>query len=202
MNAIVLGYTQGDIGQALGKLHGNDFSQTTISRFEALNLSFKNMCKLMPLLQKWLDEADSMAIPAQANGDGHDPSDPNSRRRKRRTSIDSSIRAMLEKSFQDNSKPTSAELASLANIMQMEKEVIRVWFCNRRQKEKRINPPSQSANSSLSILDIDMDTSAAVVAPSTSDSSHPEPVMIFSSSSAAALTASINTFQSQMQSST
>lgn len=24
----------------------------------------------------------------------------------------------------------------------MEKEVIRVWFCNRRQKEKRINPCS------------------------------------------------------------
>lgn len=23
----------------------------------------------------------------------------------------------------------------------MEKEVVRVWFCNRRQKEKRINPP-------------------------------------------------------------
>ena len=24
----------------------------------------------------------------------------------------------------------------------MEKEVVRVWFCNRRQKEKRINPCS------------------------------------------------------------
>lgn len=37
---------QGDVGLAMGKLYGNDFSQTTISRFEALNLSFKNMCKL------------------------------------------------------------------------------------------------------------------------------------------------------------
>ena len=27
-------------------------------RFEALNLSFKNMCKLKPLLHKWLDDAD------------------------------------------------------------------------------------------------------------------------------------------------
>lgn len=41
----------------MGKLYGNDFSQTTISRFEALNLSFKNMCKLKPLLQKWLSDA-------------------------------------------------------------------------------------------------------------------------------------------------
>ena len=54
------GFTQGDVGLAMGKLYNNDFSQTTISRFEALNLSFKNMCKLKPLLQKWLEDADSV----------------------------------------------------------------------------------------------------------------------------------------------
>merc|ERR1712203_1210626 len=56
---IKLGYTQGDVGLAMGKMYGNDFSQTTISRFEALNLSFKNMCKLKPLLAKWLEDADA-----------------------------------------------------------------------------------------------------------------------------------------------
>lgn len=50
-------HPQGDVGLAMGKLYGNDFSQTTISRFEALNLSFKNMCKLRPLLEKWLSDA-------------------------------------------------------------------------------------------------------------------------------------------------
>lgn len=50
-------FLQGDVGLAMGKLYGNDFSQTTISRFEALNLSFKNMCKLKPLLEKWLSDA-------------------------------------------------------------------------------------------------------------------------------------------------
>ena len=30
----------------------------------------------------------------------------------------------------------------MADELQMEKEVVRVWYCNRRQKEKRINPPS------------------------------------------------------------
>ncbi|QQP40944.1 POU domain protein [Caligus rogercresseyi] len=44
-------------------MYGNDFSQTTISRFEALNLSFKNMCKLKPLLEKWLDESDGSDPP-------------------------------------------------------------------------------------------------------------------------------------------
>ena len=59
---IKLGFTQGDVGLAMGKLYGNDFSQTTISRFEALNLSFKNMCKLKPLLQKWLLDADGTLV--------------------------------------------------------------------------------------------------------------------------------------------
>ena len=56
---IKLGFTQADVGLALGSLYGNVFSQTTICRFEALQLSFKNMCKLKPLLARWLDEADA-----------------------------------------------------------------------------------------------------------------------------------------------
>ncbi|CAM5176742.1 unnamed protein product [Eretmochelys imbricata] len=55
--AAALDRAKGDVGLAMGKLYGNDFSQTTISRFEALNLSFKNMCKLKPLLEKWLNDA-------------------------------------------------------------------------------------------------------------------------------------------------
>jgi len=50
---IKLGFTQSDVGLALGGLYGNVFSQTTICRFEALQLSFKNMCKLKPLLTRW-----------------------------------------------------------------------------------------------------------------------------------------------------
>lgn len=42
---------------------GKMFSQTTICRFEALQLSFKNMCKLKPLLQRWLDEAETSENP-------------------------------------------------------------------------------------------------------------------------------------------
>ncbi|KAE9552969.1 hypothetical protein FO519_003806 [Halicephalobus sp. NKZ332] len=52
------GFTQGDVGAALGRRYGAEFSQTTISRFEALNLSFKNMCKLKPLLEEWLEEVE------------------------------------------------------------------------------------------------------------------------------------------------
>uniref|UniRef100_A0A6M2DJE8 POU domain protein n=1 Tax=Xenopsylla cheopis TaxID=163159 RepID=A0A6M2DJE8_XENCH len=140
---IKLGFTQGDVGLAMGKLYGNDFSQTTISRFEALNLSFKNMCKLKPLLQKWLEDADNtMNNPSSMSNPLTTP-EAIGRRRKKRTSIETSVRVALEKAFVLNPKPTSEEIGTLADGLCMEKEVVRVWFCNRRQKEKRINPPLQ-----------------------------------------------------------
>ncbi|XP_075870628.1 POU domain, class 2, transcription factor 1b isoform X2 [Nelusetta ayraudi] len=152
---IKLGFTQGDVGLAMGKLYGNDFSQTTISRFEALNLSFKNMCKLKPLLEKWLNDAvcaenltsdQAMSSPGALGSPGMGIEGIN-RRRKKRTSIETNIRVALEKSFlEQNQKPTSEEIAMIADQLNMEKEVIRVWFCNRRQKEKRINPPSSGGS--------------------------------------------------------
>ncbi|XP_077198373.1 POU domain, class 2, transcription factor 1 isoform X3 [Paroedura picta] len=153
---IKLGFTQGDVGLAMGKLYGNDFSQTTISRFEALNLSFKNMCKLKPLLEKWLNDAENLSSdstlssPSALNSPGLGAEGLN-RRRKKRTSIETNIRVALEKSFLENQKPTSEEITMIADQLNMEKEVIRVWFCNRRQKEKRINPPSSGGTSSSPI---------------------------------------------------
>ncbi|XP_058885226.1 POU domain, class 2, transcription factor 1-like isoform X8 [Acipenser ruthenus] len=153
---IKLGFTQGDVGLAMGKLYGNDFSQTTISRFEALNLSFKNMCKLKPLLEKWLNDAENLtsdqalSSPSALNSSGMGIEGLN-RRRKKRTSIETNIRVALEKSFLENQKPTSEEITMIADQLNMEKEVIRVWFCNRRQKEKRINPPSSGSMSSTPI---------------------------------------------------
>ncbi|XP_071455041.1 LOW QUALITY PROTEIN: protein nubbin-like [Hetaerina americana] len=144
---IKLGFTQGDVGLAMGKLYGNDFSQTTISRFEALNLSFKNMCKLKPLLQKWLEDADNSLNNPNSLTNPLTTPEAIGRRRKKRTSIETSVRVALEKSFVQNPKPTSEEIALLAETLSMEKEVVRVWFCNRRQKEKRINPPATGMGS-------------------------------------------------------
>ncbi|XP_064433406.1 POU domain, class 2, transcription factor 3 isoform X5 [Mirounga angustirostris] len=140
---IKLGFTQGDVGLAMGKLYGNDFSQTTISRFEALNLSFKNMCKLKPLLEKWLHDAETSPSDPLMNTPSSFPTlnEVFGRKRKKRTSIETNIRLTLEKRFQDNPKPSSEEISMIAEQLSMEKEVVRVWFCNRRQKEKRINCP-------------------------------------------------------------
>ena len=54
------GYTQTNVGEALAAVHGSEFSQTTICRFENLQLSFKNACKLKAILSKWLEEAEQV----------------------------------------------------------------------------------------------------------------------------------------------
>lgn len=129
-------------------------------------MSFKNMCKLKPLLQKWLEDADSalggggsglsgvsaslngagpgassgggvsgvvgpLTSPLGGGGSASGASDGLGRRRKKRTSIETTVRVALEKAFLANPKPTSEEIAMLADGLSMEKEVVRVWFCNR-----------------------------------------------------------------------
>ncbi|CAF0876212.1 unnamed protein product [Didymodactylos carnosus] len=134
---IKLGYTQADVGLALGNLYGNVFSQTTICRFEALQLSFKNMCKLKPLLQKWLEDSESQT----GTSNSMEKIAASGRKRKKRTSIEVSIKQALEINFSRNPKPAAQDIAALADQLGLEKEVVRVWFCNRRQKEKRVTPP-------------------------------------------------------------
>ncbi|ESN99064.1 hypothetical protein HELRODRAFT_135367, partial [Helobdella robusta] len=131
---IRLGYTQADVGQTLGDLYGSLFSQTTICRFEALQLSVRNMTKLKPLMEKWLEDVD------KNNLDAKSPSTFQfcTKQRKKRTSIDSLTRKILENEFRMKNKPTAREIAKIANNLQKERETIRIWFCNRRQKEKRI----------------------------------------------------------------
>lgn len=133
---IKMGYTQADVGLALGTLYGNVFSQTTICRFEALQLSFKNMCKLKPLLQKWLHEADCCT----GTTNNFDKVTTQGRKRKKRTSIEVGVKGVLEGHFIRQPKPAAQDITNLADTLGLEKEVVRVWFCNRRQKQKRLNP--------------------------------------------------------------
>lgn len=75
------------------------------------------------------------------------------RRRKKRTSIETSVRGALEKAFSRNSKPTSEQINQLADSLCMEKDVVRVWFCNRRQKEKRTGPEGETGGGLMMTVD-------------------------------------------------
>ncbi|XP_044298311.1 pituitary-specific positive transcription factor 1 isoform X1 [Varanus komodoensis] len=132
LRRIKLGYTQTNVGEALAAVHGSEFSQTTICRFENLQLSFKNACKLKSILTKWLEEAEQVgALYNEKVG-------VNERKRKRRTTISIAAKEALENHFAEQSKPSSQEIMRMAEGLNLEKEVVRVWFCNRRQREKRV----------------------------------------------------------------
>ena len=128
---VKLGYTQTNVGQALATVHGTNFSQTTICRFENLQLSYKNAQKLKPILEKWLDEAEKQ-------GAIQHEEESMERHRKRRTTIGMSAKERLEQHFQVQPKPSSSDISKVADSLNLDKEVIRVWFCNRRQREKRV----------------------------------------------------------------
>ncbi|XP_036383705.1 POU domain, class 5, transcription factor 1-like [Megalops cyprinoides] len=136
---ITLGFTQADVGLALGNLYGKMFSQTTICRFEALQLSFKNMCKLKPLLQRWLNEAETSDNPQEMYKVERVFAD--ARKRKRRTSLEGAVRSALESYFFKCPKPNTQEITHISDDLGLDRDVVRVWFCNRRQKGKRLALP-------------------------------------------------------------
>ncbi|CAH8528870.1 unnamed protein product [Heterobilharzia americana] len=69
-------------------------------------------------------------------------------RRRKRTSITGSDKYLLELYFRTvNCRPTVEQMNQLASQLNMTKSVIRVWFCNQRQKLKRLS--KLSSNSSL-----------------------------------------------------
>ena len=56
----------------------------------------------------------------------------------RRTSIAARERHLLETHFDQFSRPTSEQLKQIAEKLDMDKSTVRVWFCNQRQKQKRL----------------------------------------------------------------
>ena len=57
-------------------------------------------------------------------------------KRRRRTTIEPGKRDALERLFQANWKPTMEEIGDISQELDLGREVVRVWFCNRRQRNK------------------------------------------------------------------
>ena len=149
---IKLGFTQADVGLALGTLYGSVFSQTTICRFEAQQLSARNMRKLRPLLARWLNGAEGGADASTPEADNDPATDTfgQCRQRKKRTSIDATLREALEATFRRQRKPSADEIARLSTALRLDREVVRVWFCNRRQKQKRVGATGRADAAAVS----------------------------------------------------
>ncbi|KAG8184725.1 hypothetical protein JTE90_019328 [Oedothorax gibbosus] len=137
---IKLGVTQADVGRALVhlKLPGvGTLSQSTICRFESLTLSRNNMLALRPVLQSWLEAAE-----LQARGRKRDSGSPFvlpvGDKKRKRTSIAALEKRSLEAYFAVQQRPSGDKIASIAEKLDLKKSVVRVWFCNQRQKQKRM----------------------------------------------------------------
>ncbi|CAG5099001.1 Oidioi.mRNA.OKI2018_I69.XSR.g16161.t2.cds [Oikopleura dioica] len=133
---IKLGVTQADVGQALGKLKipgVGSLSQSTICRFESLTLSHNNMVALKPILQAWLERAEN-AAKAKKEADGYTGNE----KKRKRTSIAAPEKRSLEAYFTVQPRPSSEKIAAIAEKLDLKKNVVRVWFCNQRQKQKRM----------------------------------------------------------------
>ncbi|KAM9128796.1 POU domain, class 4, transcription factor 3 [Pangshura tecta] len=134
---IKLGVTQADVGAALAnlKIPGvGSLSQSTICRFESLTLSHNNMIALKPVLQAWLEEAEAAYREKNTKPDLFSGSE----RKRKRTSIAAPEKRSLEAYFAIQPRPSSEKIAAIAEKLDLKKNVVRVWFCNQRQKQKRM----------------------------------------------------------------
>ena len=134
---IKLGVTQADVGSALGKLKipgVGSLSQSTICRFESLTLSHNNMIALKPVLQTWLENAEEAARISRAQAEAYSLSE----RKRKRTSIAAPEKRSLEAYFAIQPRPSGEKIAQIAEKLDLKKNVVRVWFCNQRQKQKRM----------------------------------------------------------------
>lgn len=135
---IKLGVTQCDVGKALAnlKLPGvGSLSQSTICRFESLTLSHNNMIALKPVLEAWLKEAEQQAAELAKRPDIYGDS---ADKKRKRTSITDAEKRSLEAYFAVQPRPSSEKIAQIAEKLYLKKNVVRVWFCNQRQKQKRM----------------------------------------------------------------
>lgn len=59
-------------------------------------------------------------------------------RKRKRTSIAAPEKRSLEAYFNIQPRPSGEKIAQIADKLELKKNVVRVWFCNQRQKQKRM----------------------------------------------------------------
>ena len=136
-----LGATQADVGAAMVNLRptATPLSQSTVCRFESMTLSCSNMQALRPALEAWLTAAENRRATEKDDG-GNVPVwwTVAAGRRRRRTTIAGPVRRSLEAYFAVEARPSSEQITEIANNLSLKKSVVSVWYCNQRQKQKRL----------------------------------------------------------------
>ncbi|XP_014474363.1 PREDICTED: POU domain, class 6, transcription factor 1 isoform X6 [Dinoponera quadriceps] len=159
LRRLSLGLTQTQVGQALSVTEGPAYSQSAIcsalatqmyaasqiasqqqATFEKLDITPKSAQKIKPVLERWMKEAEESACDYRYKSGVNHLTDfigvEPSKKRKRRTSFTPQALELLNAHFDRNTHPTGNEITTLAHRLGYDREVIRIWFCNKRQALK------------------------------------------------------------------
>lgn len=162
---IRLGYTQGTVGQSLAERGYSNFAQSTISRFEQMQLSPSNAATIRIILEKWLLEAESPQ-PAP-NSTTNNASQMAGRKRKKRAVFAPKTKSILDEFFTQNRRPNRQAIESISQKLDLLPEEVRVWFCNKRQKSK----PHSTSGGWTSSYEQDSPLSSVAPSPTLSEGS-------------------------------
>ncbi|CAH0715738.1 unnamed protein product, partial [Brenthis ino] len=120
-----LGLTQTQVGQALSVTEGPAYSQSAICSALASQM----------LAAQLSSQQQNMYASGQNHLTDFIGMEP-SKKRKRRTSFTPQALELLNAHFERNTHPSGTEITGLAHQLGYEREVIRIWFCNKRQALK------------------------------------------------------------------
>ena len=153
-----MGLQQAELGKVLRRIYGNEISQTAVSRFETMKHSLPSMNKLKKILEDWMkrtesghsEDASSDSSQSSSNENNTENVDPAGntlqiRARKRRTPVTGQVRDFLESEFNKQSVFSAGDVKRIADAVNLEPRVVKVWFHNRRQNGKRATKQSGSA---------------------------------------------------------
>ncbi|XP_035468790.1 POU domain, class 6, transcription factor 2 isoform X1 [Scophthalmus maximus] len=125
------------------------------ARFEKLDITPKSAQKIKPVLERWMAEAEARHRSGMQNLTEFIGSEP-SKKRKRRTSFTPQALEILNSHFEKNTHPSGQEMTEIAEKLNYDREVVRVWFCNKRQALKntikRLKQPEIGAAATMDPL--------------------------------------------------
>ncbi|XP_075070459.1 POU domain, class 6, transcription factor 2 [Mixophyes fleayi] len=125
------------------------------ARFEKLDITPKSAQKIKPVLERWMAEAEARHRAGMQNLTEFIGSEP-SKKRKRRTSFTPQALEILNAHFEKNTHPSGQEMTEIAEKLNYDREVVRVWFCNKRQALKntikRLKQPESGTGVPMELL--------------------------------------------------
>lgn len=130
-------YSQADVAQQVLLRYNFETCEGRISLFETSSLAFEEMASMKTHLEKWiLEVARSRESNEEEVKDISYWLSSFNRPRRKRTAISVQTKKALMKEFESNPKPPTKDLRAIAERLHIKFNVVRVWFCNRRQMKK------------------------------------------------------------------